>query len=269
MSSVNSISSGFSFNRVWNFAIYYMPRLKRQLLIYFCVSLLGAILCLLPGPEGVQKRLTVGVWAIIPILFYCGSLVFSKGPDTRIFERLMPISAAEKLTFFYIYSLIILPIVIYLLPTVAGWIYISTPSLQNPAVVSLYKIKFHYGGVILIINALGGILIAVSCLYGVMASRQNRMLFGFVGVVVSNIIVGVLGGIVGIFTAVNTFGKGFGDGYVGREPDPEQVGELIVKTMLEDMSQYNALTISMICVSVVLIMTVVCLTYRSLKRQNI
>lgn len=260
---------GFSFRRVWAYALYYMPRLQGEMLIYAGISLICFILCLLPGPGEVQEFLMAGVWTVIPILFYCGPLIFAKGVDTRIIERLMPVSAAEKLTFYYIYSLIIIPIVVYLLPLAAGWIYMSCPSLQTPEVTELYHIKFHYAGIIWIINFISGIFISVACLYGVEASRHNRMMFGIVGVVVANVIVGILSGIIGVVSALKAFKTGFDDGLAGIDRTTEEFSNTIVKEVLQDLGQVNPLTLSILATIIVLIILTGWLTYRSIKRKDL
>ena len=269
MSSGVSNSSRFSFRRVWAYALYYLPRLKGEMLIYAGISLICLLLCLIPASESIQMGIMVGVWTIIPIIFYCGPLIFAKGADTRIIERLMPVSAAEKLTFYYIYTLIVIPIVVFLLPLAAGWIYVSCPSLQTPKVMELYGMKFHYWGIVMIINLLGGVFIAMACLYGVEASRQNRMLFGIVGVVASNFIIGFLGGVIGVARAISAFSTGFEDGLAGIERNPEACGEAFVKDMLEDLSRADALTISITGIIIVLIIVTGWLTYRAIKKRDL
>lgn len=265
---------GFSFRRVWAYALYYMPRLQGEMLIYAGISLVAFILCLLPGPGEVQKFLMVGVWTVIPILFYCGPLIFAKGCDTRIIERMMPVSAAEKLTFYYIYILIVIPIVVYLLPIAASWIYMACPSLHTPEVAELYKIRFQYRGIIWIINLISGIFVAMGCLYGVMASRHNRMMFGIVGVVVANVAMGILSGIIGVVSAIkaikeNAFVAGLKDGLAGTEDNAEKFATQFVTEMLDDFNQPNPLTLSIMCVIIVLIILTGWLTYRSIKRKNL
>ena len=260
---------GFSFSRVWAYAQYYMPRLQGEMLIYAGISLLCFILCLLPGPGEMQKFLMVGVWTVIPILFYCGPLIFAKGSDTSIIERLMPVSAAEKLTFYYIYTLIVIPILVYLLPLAAGWIYMACPSLQTPGITELYTFKFQYRGLILFINIISGLLIATSCLYGVMASRHNRMLFGIAGVVIANVTVGILSGIIGVVAALKAFKTGFDDGVSGIEPNPEKFATTFVQDMLDDFIQPNPLTISILVIICILTFVTGWLTYRSIKRKNL
>ena len=264
-----SNSSRFSFRRVWAYALYYLPRLKGEMLIYAAISLLCFLLCLIPAPESIQVGIMVGVWTIIPLIFYCGSLIFAKGTDTRIIERLIPVSAAEKLTFYYIYTLIIIPVVVFLLPLAAGWIYVSCPSLQTPEVMQLYEMKFNHWGIIVVINILGGVFTAMACLYGVEASRHNRMLFGIVGVIASNFIIGFLGGVIGVTRALSAVKTGFEDGLAGIARNPEECREAFVKDVLEDLSRADSLTLSITGTIIVLIIITGWLTYRAIKRRNL
>ncbi len=264
-----SKSSGFSFQRVWAYALYYLPRLKGEMLIYFAIALFCSIITLIPAPDEVQKAIGVGIWSILPIIFYCGPLIFAKGGDTRIIERLMPGSAAEKLTFYYIYNLVIIPIIVYGLPLAACWIYISCPAINTPSLLELYQMKFTNWGMVMAINTTGAVLISMACLYGVEASRQNRMLFGIVGVVVGNVIIGIIGGIIGVSMALKAFSAGVNDSMNGTRCNPDEVGEQIVKEMMESIAHPDALSISLLAVIVVLIIVTGCLTYRAIKRKNL
>lgn len=261
-------TDGFSFKRVWAFGSYYMPRLKWELIIYAAISLVCAILCILPVIEDIQMVLLVGVWSLLPILFYCGPLIFAKGSDTRILERLIPVSTAEKLTFYYIYTLVIIPIVVFLLPMLAAWIYTSSPALQTPRVMELYSIKFNYG-LIWAINLSGGILISMVCLFFVEYARQNRMMFGIVGVIASNVFIGILGGIIGFVAAIKGFKKGFMDGLDGNNFNPEESVNNFMHQAMEDAGSVNPLTISILSIIIVMIFVAGWMTYRTIRERNL
>lgn len=269
MTSVASISSGFSFRRVWEFATYYMPRLKGELLIYAAISLVCSILCVIPASGDVQMTLFVGSWTILPIIFYCGPLIFAKGPDTRIVERLLPVSAAEKMTFYYIYIMIVIPFVVFLLPLCSYWIYISLPSLQTPEVLALYDTKFNLWGVVWIINTVGGAFIAMACFLGVEYARQNRMLFGIVAVIVANVIIGILGAIIGIAAAIKGFRMGLCDGLAGKTPDADRVAEELVSTVMNDLNTFHPLSIAILVLLIVMVFTTGWFTYRAIRSRNL
>ena len=262
-------SSGFSFKRLWAFAAYYIPRLKGELLVYTAISIVCSVLCLLPANEDVQIASFVGTWTILPIIFYCSPLIFAKGPDTRILDRLLPVSAAEKITFYYIYILMVIPVVVYLLPICAGLIYISCPALQTPGVMGLYETKFSSVGFIWLINLIGGIFIALACFFSVEYARQNRMLWGIVAVIVANTIIGIFGAIIGMVAALKGFRTGLMDGLAGNEPNCEKATEEIVTSVLNEINTAHPVSLAMTGMIIVLIGLTVWLTYRTIRKRNL
>lgn len=262
-------SSRFSLRRVWAFAEYYMPRLKGELLIYAAISLICALLCLIPTDSDTQATLFVGVWTILPILYYCGPLIFAKGADTRILERLIPVSAAEKMCFYYVYILIVIPVVVFLLPLCASWIYLSVPSIQTDGVMKLYETKFGFWGIVWLINLLGGIFIAMVCLWSVEFFKQNRMMMGIVGVITANIIIGFLGIVLGVAAAWKGFKMGFYDGLNGIEQDSEKCTEMLVQSVMEDLNTVHPLSIAVVVSIIILIGITAWSTYRSLRSRNL
>lgn len=261
-----SKSSGFSFQRVWAFASYYMPRLRMQVLIYFATSLLCAILSLIPAKENMQLAIFVAVWSLLPLLFYCAPLIFAKGPDTRIVERIMPVSAAEKLTFFYIYILVIISVAVYLLPLLASQIYLACPKLQTEAVVAMYNMKQNTLGILSLINIAGAILVSVICLYCVEYARTNRLMWGIISIIAVNTIMGLAGGIVGAYMA---FKAGLADGMAGKPDDFDKAVEGMVTNVIEDLTTVDTVTVSTLSALIVIICITGWLTYRVLKKRDL
>lgn len=269
MTAIASNSNGFSFRRVWAYACYYMPKLKWELLIYAGVSLICGILNLLPVHEDLQVALFVGTWTILPLIFYCGPLIFATGPDTKIIDRLIPVSAAEKLTFYYIYTLLVIPVVVYLIPLCADWIYFSCPSVQTQKMMALYEAKFGELGVLGLMNLTGAVFITMACLFSVLHARQSRMLMGIVAVVVANIIVGFLGAILGVVTSIKAFKMGLEDGIAGKTQCTEDVTERVVKEVMAELSTSNPLSLVLLGVIIVLIIVTGWMTYRTIRKRNL
>lgn len=266
MSNSETNSDGYSLSRVWAFTNYYLPRIKKQILIYAAVSALCAVVCLLPTPEFIQMGLFVAVWTLLPLLFYCAPLIFAKGADSRIVERLMPVTAGEKLTFFYLYTLLVVPIAVYLLPILSGLIYINCPSIQTPEVMQLHTVKFHYFGMINLINIIGAMFISMTCFLCVEAARQNRILWGIVAVIVSNTILGVIGAILGGYAA---FKAGLRDGLAGKESIAEENVKEYTNKILTDLNHADTATSIAVCVIIVITVITGIWTYRTLKRKDL
>lgn len=262
-------SSGFSFRRVWAYASYYMPRLKWELLIYAGISLICAILCLIPAIDDVQMIFFVGAWTVLPILFYCGPLIFATGPDTRIINRLIPVSAAEKMVFYYTYILIVVPVVVFLLPLISAWIYMSCPALQTEKLLMLYQTKFNSWGILFLINIVGGMFVVQACFWSVEHFQHNRMLMGIVAVIVANIFMGILGGIIGIAAAIKGFRKGFMEGLNGNPANAEACAQEFLDNVMTDLTVVHPLSITILGVIVVLVCVTGWQTYHSLRYRNL
>lgn len=269
MTPTDLSTPGFSFQRVWAYASYYMPRLKWELLIYAGISLICSLICLIPAIDDVQMIFFVGAWTILPILFYCGPLIFATGPNTKIINRLIPVSAAEKIVFYYVYLLVVVPIVVFLLPLISAWIYMSCPALQTENMLMLYQTKFHSWSILFFINILGGIFVVQACFWCVEYFQHNRMLMGIVGVIVANIFMGILGGIIGIVAAVKGFKDGYMDAVNGCAANAEAATEEIVKNVLNDLNTIHPVSLIILGVIAVLICVTGWQTYHSLKYRNL
>lgn len=256
--------SGFSFARVVEFGRYYYPRLKRQMLLYVLLSLALGLLCLIPGSQDMQVGLFTIVWTVLPMLYYCSPLIFAKGADTRIIDRLLPVTALEKMVFFYFYLLIVIPILTFFIPWICGEIYIHTPDLQTEIVKEFYSQKFGMGtNMITFINLAGLLLITLGCFLVVEWVRHNRILWGIVTVIGANTIIGIIGVIIGGAAA---FKAGLHDGLAGKESINQ---EELVENMLDAIGQPNALTISALVVEAVIVLAIIYMTYRVIKRKNL
>ncbi|MDE5870250.1 MAG: hypothetical protein K2H18_08445, partial [Muribaculaceae bacterium] len=235
-----SKSPGFSFQRVWAFASFYMPRLRVQILVYFAASLVCAILSLIPANENVQLAIFVAVWSLLPILYYCTPLIFAKGVDTRILERVMPVSAAEKMTFFYMYLIVVIPIVVFLLPLTAVQIYMAIPGLQTESMVTMFEMKENIFGILSLINMASALLVAVICFFFVEYARTNRLLWGIVSIVAVNTIIGFVGGIVGACLA---FKAGIADGIAGKPENFDAAMQGVVTDVMDELTSVDPLTV--------------------------
>lgn len=258
-------SRRYSLSRVWRFASYCMPRLGKQMLFYAIASLICMFLSLIRGSESMQTAMFAFIWTLVPFLYYCTPLVFAKGVDSRIVDRLVPVSAAERMTFYYLYILVILPAILFL-PVLAGAkIYMMSPSVQTPGTLALYELKFSNLGMLSCINFLGGILVCTMCFLCVERPRFNRLLWGVVAIFATNFFLGIFGA---VLTGTEAFKAGLRDGMEGRpaiEPDSTQ----LVERTLTALSNASPMTVGMTALLAIMIIIVALLTYQTLKRRNL
>ena len=259
-----SQSSGFSISRVWQFALYSLPGLKWQLIIYAIVSVVCGAICLIPAKETIQIGLFVAGWTALPLMYYCAPLIFAKGADTRIVNRLIPVSTAERFCFYYIYMLVVLPIIIYFIPLLCSNIYMHWPAVQTPEMMTLYEMKFNSLGVLSLINLFGAIFVIELCFLCVEYARHNRILWGIVGVICANTVIGFLGAILG---GIEAFKAGMQDGFNGKKP-ADNVDQ-VVERVMERITHADAVSITIMGVIIVMAIATAVLTYRTLKKRNL
>lgn len=227
--------NGFSWKRVREFAGWNMLKFKKQIIWYPLISLLSAILLLLPVGESAQMGLTTLVWGILPFLAYLAPLVFAMGGDGRIIMRMIPARPAEKLTFYLGYLLIIVPAVLYILPLLASFLYMHLPSIQTEDVMSMLKMRMGINMPwITVTNIVGMLAVIVTCFYFVLRSRNNRIINGIIATVIFLFLQGLAGAIYGMTAA---FRMGIADGMAGADPKDE---EEIVRRLMEEMTSMGS-----------------------------
>lgn len=227
----------FSWRRVAAFAAYLAPATKRQLLVYGAISALFALLQLLPLSEIGQFSVFTLVWSVIGYLYTLSPLAFVKHGDSRIIDRLVPVSAIEKYTFYMLYLLVAVPLTVYLLPGLVIFYQAAHPEDCSETLSMLVKIQTSLPALIMTQNALTALVSMMACFVTVLAARTNRILRGVAAMFGVQILIGIVGGIWGLSSA---FSRGFADGLSGN--DPQRITELMV-TQLFDSPVMIVLTV--------------------------
>ncbi len=258
-------TSRFSWGRVWQLALFYRSSFLRQLALYGALSLLCAILTLLPLNGYLQVGIFTVSWIALQFCYDLGPIVLCKSGDARIVERLIPAAAAEKLALRLIYFLAVTAIAVFLLPEAALLIYRAWPAIQTSELMMLVDIRFNNPISLRILNLFGAIATVLTCLYFVTKPRTGRFVKGFVSVIVFQIILGTVGAIYGIIFALK---KGFEDGYAGKEPDPCSPAELSTQAV-ESLTANHSFTWGLSIALAIYIVIMVRLNYKALKHSNL
>ena len=206
----------FSWNRIGALCHYYGPRLRKQMIIYFCVSLIASIITLIPAPGAFQVALFTMSQTALQLMYYMAPVVLAKNGDTRIVDRLLPATSLEKFLFLTCYFIPVTGALTLLLPLISSKVYMMIPAVQTADLVDLLNIRANTSWPIQLTNIMGGISCVLTCLYVVVRSHSNRTLKGVLSVFGVEIAIGILGAIWGMSSA---FMKGFHDGYSGVCPN--------------------------------------------------
>ncbi|MDE6298785.1 MAG: hypothetical protein K2M10_03970 [Muribaculaceae bacterium] len=264
--NINS-SDSFSLVRVGALFSFYGSTLRRQTLVYICVSFILSWLLLIPGDEELRVTLFGGLFSVLGWMLYLSPLSMTSRGRLSLVDTLLPVKASEKLVFFLIYFWVIIPFTLYLFPSLFEWWMINHPATFSPSVETLLKLQISPSFLMFMMNVCGAMWVTVTCLYMVIYARRNRALYGIIGAMGVQIVLGFVGGIYG---GIMAFKKGFADAAAGKESPFDCKGtseaEFIqdfTKNVLE--SPYMSIII-VIEVAAIVAMTVA--LYRLLRKPN-
>lgn len=142
------------------------------------------------------------IWMIIPFLFMLSPLVFARNGDARMVECQLPVNATEKFVSFALYLLIVIPLLVFVLPEFALWLYTKIPSLQNDLMMSLLNLRWKFAPGLAFLNILTSTSGVLTCLCVVLRAKSNRILKAVAAVFVVEFSVGLIGGIYGMYSAI-------------------------------------------------------------------
>lgn len=192
----------FSWGRIWRFGLIYQHSLKRQLIVYGIISVISAIITLLPLSSGIQMAFFSLFGSILGFLYYLSPLVLSKWGDTRMIMDMTPALPIEKFLFFMFYFLILLPLVVFGPTLLSQYLYFYIPSIQTEPLLGLLHLSFDYD-YNTIAKYTQGCGFTLTCFYVILSCRGNRTLKGILAVFGMMAALGILGGIFGFTMALN------------------------------------------------------------------
>lgn len=264
----SSTGNSFSFARVFSLFTFYGYSVKRQLLTYIIASIIVTILLLIPASSEIRIGLFTMGWTILQWMCYLSPLSLAKSGYTGNIDRILPVKASEKLVYYVLYFLVILPIALFTLPICAEY-YILQQGVTNEF-TAFIQLQLYPGVIIRCLNKGGYILCVIVCLYYVIKSRNNKALYGALSAIICQIVLGFVGAIMG---AMLEFSRGFMDGYMNREPTyPAELNEFDatqVISLTKDLLQPSVYTYTTIGILVVAIFVFTSLLYKRLRKPVI
>ncbi len=259
-----TLPDSFSWKRVAAIAAYYSPYTGRQLICYLAVSLLFAILILLPSGEVAQLGLYTTIWACIPLLADFAPIMLAKWGDHRIVERLIPARASEKYIFYLIYFIIVIPASVYLLPLAACRLYMEIPAIQSPMLNEINAMQFTVAPLLRTLNILCASSAILTCLYAMIHCGTSRIIKGVLGVFAVKVAVGIMGAVYGIATVVKS---GFIDCINAN--DKHQISAQSQQMMINAMTENTPYLATMLTILGIYVIVMLWLIYRDLKQRNL
>lgn len=258
---MTSQTSYFSWHRVAQLYQFNAPWIKKQIIIYFLFSLLTSILYLLIPSQIIRTGIFSTCNTILLFMFIWSPIVFTKGGDTRIVERLLPASALEKFMFYMSYLLIVIGLACYLCPWIAERILPKLYSFNNsevwiPKRLSVTPILFEWSTYLSTIAAM------MTCFYFVVSAKRNRVVKAYLISIGVSIFLSTFSTFYGVKEAIIAGYKDAGQDIPFNE---SEIAEMVSNALNDHMN----FSIFALLLNIALILLLMWLSYRSLYRRNL
>lgn len=196
----------FSWKRVAQLYEYNGPWLKKQTIVYAGISLFTALFFLFAHGRMWQMAIYGTLSLILTFMFIWAPIIFIKGGDSRIIDRLVPASPMEKFVFYMSYLLPVMLIVCFLFPRLAEEFYpILISGSNNFATIKeigdLMPDTYQWTQDLSVIAAM------ITCFYFVIVAKKNRVVKAYLWPIVAMSVFSSLG-----VTTKEAFIQGYNDG---------------------------------------------------------
>lgn len=219
---------GFSWKRVGLVVDYYLPTLRKQIILYpaaIAAMFLIVYACQFMGD--VMAEASVAIMGASSFMLYWAPLILCRHDD-RVVVTQLPVTAAEKWTVLVGYFFVVIPILVYgLIYALSGLVMWLTPEYEF--YISMYH-KLPNLGHIVVTTRFIELLPAALCLWGALHFKTNRALMSMLTSAAVLVINGVLGGVWGMILA---FRQGFNDAVAGKDliTDSDEIVSHVSQTM--------------------------------------
>ncbi len=254
----------FSWRRVWMLFLYMLPSLKKQLILYPLILILFALICVwfyCLGWMGAADLAICNTLCVLMFFFAPGSLAKH---NNRFIIAQMPAKPSEKFTFLLIYYWVVIGIL-----TLGFWElingilsrYISLDMDMQEIYTAMTGVLGSKMGVIKLAGILTSFAVQSFALFGVVSSKQNRLItaiFYSLGAYVGMCLLsGIIGGVIAI---LGIFKYDFFNVETGLSPADEAAH--LVAFLLPTIT----ITISLVLCSISAFL--LCKTYKIIKHRG-
>ncbi len=256
--------STFSWHRVGQLYQYNAPWLKKQVAVYFLISLITALVFIFTKSE---------LWRtcsmVLNLMFIWSPIIFTQTGDTRILDRLIPASPLEKFIFYMSYLLIVIPIACFLFPTIAtnicpGIYGSDTQMTRGDTLMTIEYYEQNYlPKTYILIQYLTTFASMLTCFYFVIVGGRN----GFVKAYLISILVLIVLSLLPVsFMAKNAFMAGYNEA-TGLSPAP--TNEDIIAWFEPNVNVIETYMSLALCIVSIYVVFILWKSYRALYRINI
>lgn len=203
---------------------YYMPRLKKQLILYPVISVFLYMLIFFTLRWDGAPFIALIVYNIIYMMLFFGALIFASRNGMEI-DTMLPVDWRRKALFLLVYTFIVVPLLV-VVPIAACYMLTRQWLVVSPLLKEAYAaVSTLISGRYITCTVIGNMLPMAVCLYCVTSIRHNRIILSIVWTIVTCMLQSFIGGIYGAFIA---FKQGFSDGYNGVELSSDEIASRLL-----------------------------------------
>lgn len=254
--------ASFAWQRVAMLYRYNSPWIRKQTTLYFLFSLAASILYLIIPSETARMTVYNSSCTVLLFMFIWAPVVFTQGGDTRIIDRMLPASAMEKIVFYLSYLLIVVGLACFFCPWIAYKIYLLIYPGEVGVLESM-KASLHIPALYEFSQYLSSIAAMMTGFYCVVAVKRDRVMKAYLISTLVYVLTSSMNTFYGIKESVML---GFNNAM--RDSIPIKETE-IVEMVYSAMSDHLVFLILCMTVSLVYILLLLWLSYRSLYRRNL
>ena len=254
--------SFFSWHRVVQLYQYNAPWIKKQTAIYFLFSLVTALVYLLIPSQTIRMGIYSPCRTILLFMFIWAPIVFTKGGDTRIVDRLIPASALEKFLFYMSYLFIVVGLACYLCPWIAEKISLEFDLFCTDSNEGISNERY-VPGIFEWSNYLSTIAAMMTCFYFVISAQRNRVVKAYLISICVSIFLSTLNTFYGVKEAIiSGYKEAAGQGSPANEAE---IAEMVSNALNDHMH----FSIFALAINIGFILVLMWMSYRSLYRRNL
>lgn len=260
------IKNKFSWQRVWEFGMIYKSSIKVQLLLYAVITILSYI-AIIPFSD-VTSTHFIPIYSLLSIVvayeLYVSPVVFGRIDESLLVQ--LPVKTSEKMTFYLLYILVLLPCYVEALWYGSNFIgnhlfgIADVMTASNTFVKELYEVEVSSS--VFICGMVNSIMqtaaIVMTTLFVVLKAHGQRVLKGLLTPLVIIISIGVVSGIGGFIVAITST--------VTALSNSEDVGEHVVQSLV------NRMPVMTMCIATLMLIYCVIIgicTYRLVRNRQI
>ena len=255
-------TSSFSWARVAQLYRYNAPWIRKQTIIYFLFSLATSLLYFFIPSETSRMTVYGTCGTVLQLMFIWAPIVFTKGGDTRIIDRLIPASIPEKFVFYMSYLLVVIVLACFFCPWAAEKIFQRLYPGEG-GIVETIKTTLDVPQYITCSQYLSTIAAMMTCFYCVVAVKRDRIMKAYLISIFVLFLMSSLNSFYGIKESIVLVCN---EAFV----NASRVDELeMADKMYSAMSDHLVFMCFCLAVSIGYIFMLMWLSYRSLYRRNL